>query len=94
MGKDGRWLPVVDRPAGTDLQSYTLETFTFTGNGSDTLTFQAQNSNFSYRLDDVSVTRVASAVPEPSTWAMTLIGFAGIGFLAYRRKRNSTLKAA
>lgn len=28
------------------------------------------------------------AVPEPSTWAMLLIGFAGVGFLAYRRKRS------
>jgi hypothetical protein len=28
------------------------------------------------------------AVPEPSTWAMLLIGFAGIGFMAYRRKSN------
>jgi len=27
-----------------------------------------------------------SAVPEPSTWAMLLLGFAGIGFMAYRRK--------
>jgi hypothetical protein len=28
---------------------------------------------------------VTSSVPEPSTWAMLLIGFAGIGFAAYRR---------
>ena len=27
-----------------------------------------------------------AAVPEPSTWAMLLLGFAGIGFLAYRRE--------
>jgi PEP-CTERM motif len=27
-----------------------------------------------------------SAVPEPSTWAMMLLGFAGVGFMAYRRK--------
>jgi hypothetical protein len=27
-----------------------------------------------------------AAVPEPSTWAMMLIGFAGLGFVAYRRK--------
>lgn len=27
-----------------------------------------------------------SAVPEPATWAMMVIGFLGIGFLAYRRK--------
>jgi hypothetical protein len=25
-------------------------------------------------------------VPKPSTWAMLLIGFAGIGFAAYRRR--------
>jgi hypothetical protein len=26
------------------------------------------------------------SVPEPSTWAMMLLGFAGLGFMAYRRK--------
>jgi PEP-CTERM motif-containing protein len=26
------------------------------------------------------------AVPEPSTWAMMMLGFAGPGFLAYGRK--------
>ena len=25
-------------------------------------------------------------VPEPSTWAMMLLGFAGIGYLAYRKR--------
>jgi|SRR5271165_1926928 len=28
-----------------------------------------------------------SSVPEPSTWAMMFIGFAGLGFLGYRRRR-------
>jgi hypothetical protein len=28
-------------------------------------------------------------VPEPSTWAMTILGFCGIGFMAYRRKQNA-----
>jgi hypothetical protein len=27
-----------------------------------------------------------SAVPEPSTWAMMILGFAGVGFMAYRGK--------
>ena len=27
-----------------------------------------------------------TAVPEPSTWAMMVLGFAGVGFMAYRRK--------
>jgi hypothetical protein len=31
-------------------------------------------------------TRAGSAVPEPSTWAMMLVGFAGLGYAALRRK--------
>lgn len=31
-----------------------------------------------------------TAVPEPSTWAMLVLGFAGIGFLAYRRRNQSS----
>jgi hypothetical protein len=27
-------------------------------------------------------------VPEPSTWAMMIIGFCGLGFMAYRRKKQ------
>ena len=29
---------------------------------------------------------IAGSVPEPSTWAMLILGFVGIGFMAYRRK--------
>jgi hypothetical protein len=35
-----------------------------------------------------------SAVPEASTWAMMLLGFAGVGFLAYRRKRETSFRLA
>jgi PEP-CTERM motif len=30
-------------------------------------------------------------VPEPSTWAMMILGFAGIGFMAYRRSRKNAM---
>ena len=30
-----------------------------------------------------------STVPEPSTWAMMLIGFAGLGFAGYRCRRRA-----
>jgi PEP-CTERM motif len=41
-----------------------------------------------------SATGLQSAVPEPSTWAMLLLGFAGVGFMAYRRKSKPALMAA
>ena len=31
------------------------------------------------------------SVPEPSTWAMMIIGFAGIGFMAYRWENKDTI---
>lgn len=31
---------------------------------------------------------VAPAVPEPATWAMMILGFAGVGFMGYRRSRK------
>jgi hypothetical protein len=33
---------------------------------------------------------VTSAVPEPSTWAMMILGFCGLGFMAHRRKQNES----
>jgi hypothetical protein len=39
------------------------------------------------------VENVTPAVPEPSTWAMMILGFAGIGFMAYRRKNAMALNA-
>jgi hypothetical protein len=35
--------------------------------------------------------RPVSGVPEPSTWAMMILGFAGIGFMAYRRRSQLSL---
>jgi hypothetical protein len=35
----------------------------------------------------------APPVPEPSTWAMMILGFAGIGFMAYRHKSKPALMA-
>jgi hypothetical protein len=35
-----------------------------------------------------------SAVPEASTWAMMILGFVGVGFLAYRRKEDAGFRLA
>ena len=75
----------VDHNAGT-FAGYPFQTsFIATGNDTFTLTqFSAQQA--SPIFDDFAI----AAVPEPSTWAMMILGFAGVGFLAYRRRSHST----
>lgn len=36
---------------------------------------------------------ITTAVPEPSTWAMMILGFAGVGFMTYRRRKVAALAA-
>lgn len=47
------------------------------------------SGSFAYG-DAVTVTDLVAAVPEPSTWAMMRLGFAGVGFMAYRRRNLAT----
>jgi hypothetical protein len=42
----------------------------------------------------LQVAQLTADVPEPSTWAMMLLGFAGVGFMAYRRMSKPALMAA
>jgi PEP-CTERM motif len=37
---------------------------------------------------------VTAAVPEPSTWAMMILGFCGLVFMAYRRKNGTAVSLA
>jgi hypothetical protein len=55
---------------------------------SATLLLVDGNGHFSTTTFDT-----VAAVPEPSTWAMMILGFAGIGFMAYRRKNKMALSA-
>jgi hypothetical protein len=43
-------------------------------------------------VTDISATE--GAVPEPATWAMMLLGFAGLGFVGYRTSRKAVSVAA
>jgi hypothetical protein len=54
--------------------------------------------DYDYNDDQFVFTNVASSVasssaPEASTWAMMLIGFAGLGYAGYRRKLCATSRA-
>jgi hypothetical protein len=55
--------------------------------------FSAYQASYQLHPETITVTvdGVIAAVPEPSTWAMLLIGFAGIGLLSYRRHQSSAL---
>jgi hypothetical protein len=62
------------------------QTFTFDGG-----TFTLQVNDVSVLLGTASTVPVTglftvTAVPEASTWAMMVLGFFGVGFMAYRRK--------
>jgi hypothetical protein len=44
--------------------------------------------------DTIQLTTSAPAIPEPSTWALMLLGFAGLGFAAMRRGPREAISAA
>ena len=42
----------------------------------------------------VSFVQVSGAIPEPSTWAMMLLGFAELGYAGYRKAKRATVAGA
>jgi hypothetical protein len=68
--------------------------------GTNTLLFIGNNTNGGINggesggpaaiFFDGTVTFDVAGVPEPSTWAMMILGFCGLGFMAYRRKQNGS----
>jgi hypothetical protein len=60
--------------------------------GSTSVTFSDANSN-SFEFALAQPLNVAP-VPESSTWAMMILGFLGVGFMAYRRKSKPALRFA
>jgi PEP-CTERM motif len=66
--------------------------------GSNTLTFTVENIGLSGSnptgLNVDFLTSSVSAVPEPSTWLMMILGFAGVGFLRYRRSQTKAVATA
>lgn len=77
---------------GTAWKRYST-TFTATSGGSALLKFTPNSTWFGGFLDDVQVSAVAGAVPETTTWAMMIAGFAATGF-ALRKGRNQVRFAA
>ena len=64
-------------------------TFTPLTSGSYTLNFQSANVSNGHSYIDNVLLEAAETVPEPSTYALGLIGLAGLGLVAWQRKRGS-----
>jgi hypothetical protein len=69
---------VVDSTAPTGTVDYSIDYSTMTTPGGGLIP-----ATISGTVDGP----VAAAVPEPATWAMALLGFAGLGFAAHRRAK-------
>lgn len=54
----------------------------------DNITFSTTGGSTTYNFE------ITQAVPEPSTWAMMILGFAGVGFMAYRRRNQGVALTA
>lgn len=46
------------------------------------------------RTQEFGTLTAVAAVPEPATWAMMILGVAGLGFMAFRRKQNGSAFSA
>jgi hypothetical protein len=79
-----------DSITGTDVGNY----FHFTANGDNNNTrwvhiYDSNAFNGFTALSGQAAFEFDAAVPEPSTWAMMLMGFAGLGFAGYRSRKNA-----
>jgi hypothetical protein len=67
---------------------YTQYTFNVAATGNDTFGINYVDAASFLAFDSFSVSSAVSAVPEASTWAMIILGFAGLGIMGLRRKRT------
>jgi hypothetical protein len=50
-----------------------------------------QESFKEFKQVQFSAAGILPSIPELSTWAMMMVGFAGLGFAAFRRKQRDEL---
>jgi PA14 domain-containing protein/PEP-CTERM motif-containing protein len=67
---------------------HSIEVLQFEDSGATGLQITAGLASTDVR-DPLDPTTLTASVPEPSTWAMMIVGFVGLGSLAYRRKSKS-----
>ena len=86
---DGALLGSPDLSSG----KWTESAFQVVATGSDTFSIQFANDNSFNGLDNFSVGSTGSAVPEPSTWILLLVGLIGFGPLAATGRKAAVAAA-
>lgn len=81
--------PYVFVPAGYASGSAISGTATFLGQTFASLGLTAGRYGYTSRADTVTV-NIGGAVPEPSTWAMMLLGIGGIGMVMRRSRKQAS----
>ena len=76
-----------DENEDTSTQMFKFYEFGVTGGGASNVLL----ADISGSKNGINLT---SSVPEPSTWAMMILGFFGVGFMAYRRKSQGAFRLA
>ena len=78
------WVTITGFTLSTDLAGLTAADVSFTPHA---IMYNAQGLSFT--TAPYFITLTVTTVPEPSTWAMMMLGFAGLGFARYRASRKS-----
>lgn len=90
FGGSSIWTPA----NGNQSDPNTNPVVTFLLSGADVSAFSSlrlTSSSNAFEIDNVAIN---SAVPEPSTWAMMLVGFGAVGFSLRRRSRVALAQVA
>jgi hypothetical protein len=89
----GATLPFVVNPFGNQGAPGSNQLVTFSNLLFDSVVLGSVGKN-SFEFDNISSVAAVAPVPEPSTWAMMILGFLGVGLLAYRRNGSFSLRIA
>ena len=73
--------------------SGTAPILTLNFSGMHSVTFSGTSGTVGFDNFQFGDLTAVNAVPEPSTWAMMILGFAGVGYMTYRRRKVAALAA-